>query len=411
MNIQLFRPHKVQKQIITSILDPKINFVTVCCGRRLGKTMCNINIATYYALTYSGSKILYLVPSADQKDTVFTEYLNLFEKAPFINKLDKTSSDINLGNNSVIKFRIGGMLRSADNIRGNAFDLIIIDEAALIDQAVWDTILFPTLATAKRTPKVLFTSTPRSKDWFYKQYQYGLDPEKPEYKSIYAPSSSSPFVNLDFLETMRKSLPDRIYRQEILAEFLENSGGLFQNIGLNISNIKHTFNRSEKYFFGIDTGIVNDFSVCIIIDSKGNVVDWLRFQQIEMKEGARRIVELLKKWGSPWGYIETNQYQGFMEMIKELGYRNIESFFTGTNKSELINDLCVEFESGGIKIPNDEYFGSEFYSYTYIYDVKTRNVKFSAPQGLNDDIVMATAIAFKCKKDRKLPTIKTRLIQ
>lgn len=403
MKITLFKPHIIQKQIINAVEDPTVNFISVCCGRRLGKSMCNINLATKYALTHDKAKILYLVPSSDQRDTIFNEYLALFEKAPFINKVDNTKKNIHIGNGSIIKFRIGSM-PSANSLKGNAFNFVIIDEATLIPQVVWDEILSPTLATTETSKlKILFTSTPKSKDWFYRMFQKGLDPTNFNYRSIHAPSSSSPFVNPDYLDDMRKSLPANIYKQEILAEFLENSGSLFENISNNISKTKHVLKNGMKYFAGIDTGFVNDSTVVIIIDEMGNIVDHLRFSQMEMKQGAKLVFDILRKWNFPYTLLENNMYQGFYEMLLDLNVRNLELFMTtGKSKTEIIEDLTVIFQNNEIKLIDDEYFISEFFDFGYQYNVKTRTVSYSAPAGLHDDIVMATAIAFKSKKQNKI---------
>jgi hypothetical protein len=402
MKIKLYKPLGIQPEIIKAVEDPSINYIIVSCGRRAGKSMTNINVCTKYALTNPGSKILYIVPAADQRETIFTEYLQLFGKAPFINKVDHSIKNINLGNNSIIKFRLGSM-PSARSLKGNAFDFLVIDEAALIQPIVWEEILSATLAT---TPlhklKVLFTSTPRSKDWFYKMYTKGLDPNLPNYKSIHAPSVSNPLVTLQYIEDMKLQLPTNIFRQEFLAEFLEDSGGLFENINTNTIDTTFSYDKNKKYFCGIDTGFKVDSTVCVIIDENGNLVDYTRFSQTEMKIGAKMVHDLLKKWNYPKGYVENNQYQGFHEMLEDLGTRNIELFMTtGKSKPEIVEDLCSIFQSNEIKLPNDEYLLSEFYNFSYIYNPKTRRIAYAAAGNGHDDIVMATAIAFKAKKDMK----------
>ena len=403
--ITLFSPHKVQKKILKALYDPEVYFVSVCAGRRLGKSLFNINVACKFALENDNAKVLIVTPSADQRDVIWNDFLRLFEKAPFINKMDRTMKDIYIGNNSIIKFRLGSF-PAAESLRGNAFDMIIIDEATMIDEALWTEILMPTLATSTKKPKVLFTSTPKSAgDWFYKQYQYGLDPDMKEYRSIHAPSSSSPYVNLNFLEQMKKALPPNIYRQEIEAEFLSDSGALFENINNCIRKFPRSF--GSRRFAGIDVGVVSDYTVVTVIDEFGNMIDYLRFNQLDLKSAARRIADFLIKNGSPMTYIETNAYSSLIDYITELGYKKIYGFNTNSkSKGEIIDDLCVVFANEEINLIDDKYLVSEFFAFTYNYNIKTRNITYSAPSGLFDDIVLSTAIAFKARKDMKHKTLK-----
>lgn len=403
--ITLFAPHKVQKQIIDALEEPEVYFVSVCAGRRLGKSMLNINLSCKFALENDGAKVLIVTPSADQRDVIWNDFLRLFENAPFINKMDRTMKDIYIGNGSIIKFRLGSF-PAAESLRGNAFDMIIIDEATMIDEALWTEILMPTLATSTKKPKVLFTSTPKSAgDWFYKQYQFGLDPNMKEYRSIHAPSSSSPYVNLNFLEQMKRALPPNIYRQEIEAEFLSDSGALFENINNCIRKFPRSF--GSRRYAGIDVGVVSDFTVVTIIDEFGNMIDYLRFNQLDLKSAARRIVDFLIKNNSPMTYIETNAYSSLIDYITELGYKKIYGFNTNSkSKGEIIDDLCVVFANEEINLINDKYLVSEFFAFTYNYNIKTRNITYSAPSGLFDDIVLSTAIAFKARKDLKHKTLK-----
>lgn len=410
MDIKLFKPVGKQQEIINAFLNPEINYITVAIGRRGGKTITNLMMCVYYALSHNKAKILYILPSAEQVATTLNAFLEAFSNAPFINKVNKVHNNVELGNNSIIKFRIGSM-PAATSLKGGKADMVVLDEAVLLKAIVWQEIVSAmTTTTPLNRKKIVITSTVRNRDWFYEFYQMGLDPELPNYYSILAPSSSNPLVELQSLEDLKRSIPKHIYEQEYECKWQEDSGGLFDNIKLNTSNKKHIFNPKEKYYAGIDVAMQNDYTVCVIINQAGEIVDWIRVNKLEMKKIVKQVYDLLKKWGMPWTYVEINTYQSFIDDMKELGYRNIEPFFTGNNKKELIEDLVVHFQEGTIKIPNDDYFVSEFFAFSFVWDPKKRSVTYQAPSGLNDDIVMATGFAFKCKKDRKVPAIKTRVI-
>jgi len=411
MDITLFKPVGAQTQIVEAFLNPNINYIIVAIGRRGGKTVTNLNMCVHYALSNNNAKILYILPSAEQVAQTMSAFLEMFKDAPFVTNVNRKDHNVFLGNNSIIKFRIGSM-PTGFNLKGGKADMVVLDEAVLLKSILWEEIVAAMILTTPLNKlKVLITSTVRNRDWFFNLYQMGLDPNNTNYVSIMAPTSSNPLVTAESLDEIRKQIAKHIFDQEYLCKWSEDSGGLFENINLNTLNKKHIYDPKVKYFAGIDVAMQNDYTVCVIINQNGEIVDWLRINKLEMKKIVKQVFDLLKRWGNPWTYVEINTYQSFIDDMKELGYRNIEPFWTGVNKKELIEDLIVHFQEGTIKIPNDEYFVSEFFAFSFIWDPKKRNVTYQAPTGLNDDIVMATSFAFKCKKDRKIPTIKTRLIQ
>jgi hypothetical protein len=395
-DITLFSPHEGQQRIIKNVFDPNINYVTAACGRRFGKSICNINVATKWGLDKNDQNIVIVNPSADQKNEMFSEFDRVFFKAPFIKSINRSENDVLLQNGSQIKFRIGSF-PAAENLRGKRNDLVIIDEAPLMRKDLWDSILSHTLATSKN-PTALFTSTPRGRDWFYNNYVNGTDPMLKNWASVHAPSSANPLVNRDFLEDMKRTLSDKIYRQEILAEFLDDNGGLFENIYSNTHGGMF-FPTNQEYYAGIDVGFIKDHTVVTIFDEKGNMVDILRFNEVEMRDSVKRIAKFLKKWRDPYTYIETNTYQGMLEMLIEEGVENIKGFNTNVKtKKEIIEDLVCAFQERTIKIPNEEYLLNEFAQFEYSYNPKTRHITYGAPQGQHDDIVISAAIGWHCRK-------------
>jgi len=269
--IRLAQPiSEPQRQIIKAYNDPTINFIVVVCGRRAGKSFTNMNLAVKYALEHNNAKVLIVMPSSDQRSTIWGEFQELFAKAPFINKVDNSKYNVNLGNNSMIRFRLGSMPH-AKSLKGNKFDFLIIDEASLMSPTVWEEYLSFTLATTPMDRlKVIFSTTPRGNDYVYKLYNLGLDPNYPTYTSIHAPSTSNPMVTQEFIDDLRNTLPAKLFKQEVEAEFIGNSGSLFENIGLCITPLP----RTSDYYAGIDLGFQNDSTVVIIMDSNSNIVDY-----------------------------------------------------------------------------------------------------------------------------------------
>jgi hypothetical protein len=64
----------------------------------------------------------------------------------------------------------------------------------------------------------------------------------------------------------------------------------------------------------------------------------------------------------------------------------------------MIEDLALAFEQREISIPNHEWLTDELTSFTFVYDNKTRRVKYGAPSGVHDDGVMSLALYDQARK-------------
>jgi hypothetical protein len=60
---------------------------------------------------------------------------------------------------------------NADAIRGEWFHLVVLDEAARIDEADWTDAIQPTLADADGD--AILISTPKGRNWFWEEWQRG----------------------------------------------------------------------------------------------------------------------------------------------------------------------------------------------------------------------------------------------
>ena len=70
-----------------------------------------------------------------------------------------------------------------------------------------------------------------------------------------------------------------------------------------------------------------------------------------------------------------------------------EFILSNQSKQKLLDNLKVDFEQSLISIPNDELLISELEAYQYEFDDETRKMKYSAPEGMHDDLVIALALA------------------
>jgi len=87
-------------------------------------------------------------------------------------------------------------------------------------------------------------------------------------------------------------LPNHIFRQEYLAEFLDNSSGLFSNVRECIKEPIHT----SKYFGGLDIGRADDYTVLTIINDQKQIVYCERWRQDEWSRIINKVGQKINEY-------------------------------------------------------------------------------------------------------------------
>ena len=70
-------------------------------------------------------------------------------------------------------------------------------------------------------------------------------------------------------------------------------------------------------------------------------------------------------------------------------------------KKEMIENLVVGFEQKDITIPNNQMLLRELQSFTVTYTPSTQTVKYGAPSGLHDDMIISLCYAYSLVKTKK----------
>ena len=254
-----YKPHKTQREIHDAINHGHEKYYALNIGRQFGKTLLGINQLLYWAINDKGCKIAWITPVYKQGKKVFSELERAVTRSGLFtfNKSDL----IVTGFGSSIEFFSG---ERPDNIRGNTFDYMVVDEMAFTRQELWDEVLSATVMVKGK--KVIFISTPKGKNHFHRIcMQHNYDER---YAYFHYSSYDNPMIDPRELDERKRSLPDHIFRQEYLAEFLDNGSGLFKNIRDCIKPIS----PGAKAYAGLDIGRADDYTVLNILDEDGQQV-------------------------------------------------------------------------------------------------------------------------------------------
>ena len=224
---------------------------------------------------------------------------------------------------------------------------------------------------------------------------FNLDGVNPQYKS-FKMTSYDGLASKEEIDGARFTLPENIFKQEYLAEFVDNGSGVFTNMQVN-----NTPKQTDRYYAGIDLGRADDYSVLTIFNELGQMVFCERWRHENWRMIVNNISSYLMQYKAT-AYIELNSIgDAIYEQIKQQ-YDRIEPFYTTSkSKQDIIESLQVANQNKEITILDIDWLKKEFDLFTYEYNHKTRSLKYSAPIGFHDDGVMSTAIAYYALKNLK----------
>lgn len=134
---------------------------------------------------------------------------------------------------------------AVETLRGQAFDLVVIDEVASMRNfwMQWQEVIRPTLTDRKG--EVLFISTPKGFNHFYDLYN--LQETDADYKSFHFTTYDNPFIPAEEVDKAKQELSSERFAQEYMADFKKTEGLVYKE-----------FDRERNLFKDIPmgTGIV-----------------------------------------------------------------------------------------------------------------------------------------------------------
>ncbi|MFV0328439.1 MAG: terminase large subunit domain-containing protein [Dysgonomonas sp.] len=390
----------------------------MCCSRRWGKSYFALNQALYDALTIPNNKIGFITPTYKLANELFNLlYTALGETFPYY--LSKAKG----ANSSSLKFRFSNgssielhSFTQPENLRGLTFTELYIDEFCLMGVDVWNSIIKPITLTCTR---VVLMSTPRGKSHFsHKIYLWGLKPEYKNYKSFHFDLYSNPLISLDNIESDKEIMPDPIFRQEILAEWLDDDlTALFKNVDEVITNVDKV--PEKRLYGGLDVGKV-DASVLSISDEDNNVKWIYRFNNQDYNLIVEQVIQKLKYHNVVSCICETNGVGSpVFDMLKASAQRNgcrtqlKEWYQMNKNKNYIIEQLIILFQNIEIKISKGveclEQLKEELKNFGMEFNPKTRTIRYCAKRG-HDDIVMSLAMCMEAVREKSSNTLSYSVV-
>lgn len=359
-------------------------------GRRWGKSVLGSCLALTTAL--AGGKVAWCVPAYRNGRPLWRAAMAAvagLRKRRLV-RVNETER--------IITFPSGGFLciYSMDNpdcIRGEHFDLVILDEAASMRADAWSEAIEPTLADLDGDAVVI--GTPKGRNWFFELWTKGQGDQTGRYKSWTAPTRNNPNPRIKAAADRAKvSLPAPKYLQEWEAQFLEGEGLVFRRVTERAIAPAGVKPYVGQFVAGVDWGRSVDYTVITVIDIRTRaVVDIDRFNGIGWELQRGRLVAMILKWSLLTVLAEANSIgQPNIEALQSEGWPVQGWTATNATKAAMIEQLTLDIENGAITYPNDPVLVGELQSYA-METLPSGLIRYSAPEGLHDDTVISLGLA------------------
>lgn len=392
------------------VLQHARRFNTVACGRRWGKTTLGLMLAWAGRRTAlrTGFDVAWAAPNYKLLDDAWRMAKRLYR--PFIVRTDAQQHRVELSTGAALDF---WTLEDEDAGRGRKYGLLIVDEAAMARhlEAAWNAALSPTLTD--HAGGAWFFSTPKGRNHFWALTQEAQ--RNSEWAHHHAPSSENPHLPGAEIERQRVRLPERIFAQEYMAQFLEDGGGVFRRVTAAVDSdlsvephLARAVGDGRAYVIGVDWGRHEDFTVLTVVDARARAVVAVdRFTQIDYAVQMARLQALHQRFPQAQILAESNSMGGPLIEHLQRSRLPVRSFqTTAASKAAAVEALALAFEQGSIRIPPVQWLIDELLAFDQ-ERLPSGAMRYGAPKGGHDDGVMSLAIAWHGLHAATTPSIST----
>ncbi|WP_331235145.1 phage terminase large subunit [Natronorarus salvus] len=384
----LWKPHTGQR----AIMDHPARFRIVACGRRWGKSEMCAHLALERALEEPDTTVWWVAPTYDQaNDYGFTKMVPLLSPDVVAGDPKRTKPrKIEFVNGSSISFRSADR---PDSLRGAGVDLLVIDEAASVPERAWIEELRPTLTDT--LGDMIAIGTPKGRNWFYRWYQRGQSSDHADVASFQAPSYQNEHVPDSEIDDAREDVPERVFEQEYLAKFVDDTGGVF--VGVRERNVEEydlpvAPSDETAYAIGVDFARLQDYTAIVVLDAEGRLVAFDRLKETTWNRIQNRVEQLAETYDPCGVAVDATRDNKIVADLKRSGLSVKPVNFT-SKKQLLIDNLATRLEGGELTLSSDApVLVNELEVFEYdVTDAGT--IRYHAPSGFHDDAVDALALA------------------
>lgn len=238
--------HEKQRHVVRS----PARFKVIRAGRRSGKTTVETEIMAFKAVSKSDRSIFYIAPTQIQARDIIWNSL----KARLAGIGDAHEQRLEMrvpakgGGFSLIK--VAGW-ENRENFRGKPADHITFDETDTLKDFFigWQEIFRPALIDRRGTAD--FIGTPKKENPNLRRLEKEFAGKGEDFEAFHFTSVDNPHLDPREIEAARRDLDPQTFRQEILAEYVENEGALFHYDAL-VDVFTNTVDKGRDRYLAVD---------------------------------------------------------------------------------------------------------------------------------------------------------------
>lgn len=383
-------PFYYQQEFMDHDSDRKV-FVA---GRQVGKSRVASWMALHYAVTHPDSLVLVTADALRQSSELFaqlqTELNNagMAESAWGIER--STQTEIEFEHGSRIKVVPTG--RNGNKIRGFTADMIIVDEAAFVEDTIFEEVIEPMTFVSGGT--IVLTSTPYgASGYFYKKAQKSEISDARWHKTQ-VQSSDNPKISQEDIDDYKEGKTQTQIRQEVYGEFVPTGDQFFPSPLIKQCMDDEVERTTDDVYAGVDLASGGaDETVIAISDAKGNIFS-VETHDIGVMEARKRIQQLNSYYDFETITVDrTGLGEGpVAELRARLGNKVEDVYLSTQKKQSLYQTMKASMEAGGVHFPPDRNIRMQLERMGY-KKTKTGNLSIHAKGDFHDDIPDAMALA------------------
>jgi terminase large subunit-like protein len=359
-------------------------FRVVMCGRRFGKTLLGVDEAQEALL--KGQAVGWFCPTYKYAVEPWADLRRRL--LPITKKANEQERRLELLTGGVLEV---WTCDTPDVGRSRAYDLAIFDEAGIIAklETIWQADVRPTLTD--RQGRALFLGTPKGRTHAFSTLFAKAQNAGPDWAAFRAPTAENTTLPglAQEIEAARHDMPAQAFAQEYEGLPADDGGNPFGLEAIAACVVQEWTQPPEAPMcWGWDFARAQDWTVGIALDAHYNVTRLQRWQLVpwgETKQMVQQFTGAVPAWGDSTGVGDA-----VVEDLQRAGCPMIGVPFSRPMKQKLMERLARTIQQRQVRFP-DGAIRSELETFTFEYT--SHGVRYTAPEGMHDDCVMALALA------------------
>lgn len=322
-------------------------------------------------------------------------------------KRERSKQRITLKNDSEIATLTADartLSQEGKGLMGFGADLVIIDESALIPDDMYSKILRMVGGT---NGKIVQLGNPFPSPHFQNAFS---DPDYVTMSVDYHTAIKEGRLTEKFVEEARRTITTFDFGIFYEVNFPLIEGRVFRNIGHIMRLTPQKPIPGHLYVMGVDLAKVQDYTVISVYDRKtNNQVYQEKFNELDWNLVKEKIKAVCKKYNNALCCLDvTGLGNPIFDDLTRAGVPIEPYHFTSETKKDLIEKMVLFTEQEHVRLLVDEDSKDEFIHFTYSISSNGR-IRYEAPQGMHDDIVIANSLAVYLLQPLVKPEVKKEL--